>query len=81
MSDSQMIHEALLDWRGIDPGDECQECAGAGVIPYSSTSTWRGGVGGMTVTSDVCNKCWGSGNRHRPWPSHRLFKRADMEQA
>lgn len=50
----------MLEWRGIDPGDECKNCGGAGVTTYGSTATWRGGVGGQTITTGVCDKCWGS---------------------
>lgn len=64
-------HENLLDWRGIDLEDACGGCAGAGIKVYGSTATWRGGIGGRALTSDVCNECWGSGNKHKPWPSHR----------
>lgn len=53
----------LLNWRGIE--DPCEMCGGSGVRLYGSTSTWRGGIGGQMVTSDVCDACWGSGDRFR----------------
>ena len=62
--------EYLLQWRGIEPGEECPQCSGSGYRVYGSTATWRGGVGGQTMTADVCDKCWGSG-RLQAWPSHR----------
>ena len=61
---------AALEWRGIEQGNECRECCGAGVLTYGGTSTWRGGVGGQMLTQDVCNKCWGSGDRTKPWHRH-----------
>ena len=57
--------------RGVDT--PCKECAGLGVKTYGSTATWRGGIGGQSLTSGVCDKCWGSGDEHRKWPSHRLL--------
>lgn len=55
----------------VDEGDCCLDCAGSGYKTYGSTSTWRGGAGGATLTSDVCNKCWGSGSGSKPWPRHQ----------
>lgn len=26
------------------------------------------------ITSDVCDRCWGSGDEKRRWPSHRLLR-------
>jgi hypothetical protein len=69
------IYKMFLEWRGIDPdfGMVCSSCSGSGVKSYGSTSTWRGGIGGQMITTDVCDKCWGSGNAHCAWPSHRLI--------
>ena len=58
-----------LEQRGVDA--PCIACDGFGVRMYGSTATWRGGVGGQTMTQDVCDKCWGSGDANRIWPSHR----------
>ena len=70
----QEVFNDILSCRGIDAPDlACEECAGLGVKSYSDTSTWRGGVGGQAFTPDVCDRCWGSGQKHRPWPSHRRF--------
>lgn len=60
-----------LSWRGLEPGEECPECDGSGVLTYGSTATWRGGIGGAMMTTDVCDKCWGSGNKQKPWPNRR----------
>ncbi len=52
-----------LEWRGVET--PCVRCHGSGTIAYGSTSTWRGGVGGQAITTDVCNLCWGTGDSHR----------------
>jgi hypothetical protein len=57
----------ILSMRGIDCGHECTECMGMGVKVYGSTATWHGGIGGQAMTSGICDKCWGSGDRNRPW--------------
>ncbi len=63
-----------LEWRGIDEGCECAECTGSGVKLYGDTSTWQRGIGGQAMTMDVCDHCWGSGDKDRPWPSRRTAK-------
>ncbi len=67
------MHYDMLLWRGITPDFDkvCRSCSGAGIKVYGSTSTWRGGIGGQMMTSDVCDKCWGSGKEEKPWLSHR----------
>ncbi len=65
--------QIVLDMRGVET--PCDECGGLGVKTYDSTATWRGGVGGQALTNDVCDKCWGSGDKHRPWPSHRSLQK------
>jgi len=51
--------------------DACAECGGWGCREYSSTALWRGGFGGQAITLGACDRCWGSGDKHRPWLSHR----------
>lgn len=66
----QTCHEMAMQMRCIrHPEDECPECRGYGVRLYSSTALWRKGIGGQAITPGVCNKCWGSGDKHRPWPN------------
>lgn len=73
----QSLHAAMmLEWRDVEHGCECLACGGAGVKSYPSTSTWRGGIGGQAFTTDVCDKCWGSGDRNNAWPSHRALVEA-----
>lgn len=63
MSDEDTEHRMRLRWRGVD--DPCLKCEGRGVRWYGSTSTWRGGMGAAMITWDVCDVCWGSGDRYR----------------
>lgn len=64
--------ERFREWRGLDIGETCSRCDGAGRKCYPDTSTWHGGAGGQMITYDVCNKCWGSGDEKRPWKSWRV---------
>lgn len=57
------FRERALEWRAVE--DPCDSCGGSGVKTYGSTSTWRGGVGGQMVTTDVCDACWGRGDKVR----------------
>lgn len=61
-------------FRAIDREDRCEGCNGSGTQVYGSTATWCGGIGGAAMTEDVCDKCWGSGKKHRPWPSWKLYR-------
>lgn len=45
----------------------CPACDGAGRRAYPNTATWRrGGLSGQAFRTDVCDKCWGSGEAERP---------------
>lgn len=66
--------EDALAWREIPEDECCSTCHGRGSRLYGSTSTWRGGMGGASVTLDVCDTCWGSGNRVRPWTDLRKLR-------
>ena len=62
----ELLRTRFLHWRGIQhPEDACRTCGGAGQRMYGSTATWRGGMGGAMMTTDVCDQCWGSGDRFR----------------
>jgi hypothetical protein len=67
----------FLEWRGIDVeyggAAVCKDCQGSGVKAYGGTSTWRGGMCGQMITSDVCDKCWGSGNTNDKGADLRKF--------
>ena len=63
----------------IDEGVCCPDCGGSGYKSYGSTATWHGGAGGQIMTTAVCDKCWGSGDATRPWPSHREYERMKRE--
>lgn len=71
-SSDDFLHRALA-WRGVE-SEACQSCAGAGARLYSSTSTWRGGMGGQMFTRDVCDQCWGSGAAAQPWLNLRTLR-------
>lgn len=45
--------------------DACAVCRGTGVRMYASGATWRGGMGTTCHAPDVCDACWGSGDRYR----------------
>lgn len=49
--------------RGVDT--VCTKCHGFGVRTYGDTTTWRGGIGGQSITRDVCDHCWGTGDEHK----------------
>jgi hypothetical protein len=53
----------MLRLRGVD--DPCETCRGLGVHWYGNTSTWEHGVGGSSITIDVCDVCWGTGDKYR----------------
>lgn len=53
----------FLRLRGVET--PCPRCQGLGTKTYGSTSTWRGGMGGSTMTKDVCDECWGSGDMYQ----------------
>ena len=61
-------YQRFLQWRDIEV--PCKRCRGAGVRTYPSTSGARGGPGGCECVTDVCNRCWGSGDDNRHWPAH-----------
>jgi len=59
----QRALDEMIRSRGVE--DPCRRCRGVGVVMYGSTATWRGGMGGCAMTKDVCDACWGSGDRYR----------------
>lgn len=67
--------DAALSWRGLDRETCCRTCGGTGSRAYPSTALWRGGIGGQSFTTGVCDACWGSGDRCQPWTDLRLLER------
>ena len=67
-------YQRFLQWRQVPEDDVCPTCYGSGVSLYSSTSTWRGGIGGQAMTIDICDSCWGSGRKSRHWMDLRTLK-------
>lgn len=52
-----------LRWRHVE--DPCETCGGAGVRMYGNGATWRGGMSAAACAVDVCDVCWGTGDRFR----------------
>lgn len=76
-------HTRMLAWRGIDVamGDVvCGRCGGAGTRTYGSTATWHGGIGGQTITTDICDRCWGSGVENKPWLNLRVLSLSKIRE-
>ena len=63
MSISDEEKRARLDWRYVH--DPCLICDGSGVRTYSAFATWQGGLSGGDSRPDVCDACWGTGDRFR----------------
>lgn len=59
----------FLEWREVEV--PCEGCGGTGKRQYGSTSTWRGGFGGQAMAVDICDRCWGSGDKTRPFRNLR----------
>lgn len=72
METSKERHEYMLMLRGIE--DPCKACSGSGVKAYSNTTTWAGGIGGQMITSDICDKCWGTGDAYRKGVNLRVLR-------
>lgn len=77
MTDAE-LRQRMLDWRGVD--DPCLQCDGSGRQVYGSTATWRGGMGGATMTADVCSTCWGSGDRYRHGANLRMLRSEESKR-
>ena len=43
----------------------CKKCGGTGEYSYPDTATWHRGLGGQSITEDVCDKCWGTGRNDK----------------
>lgn len=76
MVDNEEFRKWMLRHRHVQ--DPCSNCRGFGTRPYASGATWRGGMGTASITWDVCDTCWGSGDTSRPWVN--LRKLEDEEQ-
>lgn len=77
--DADDINDRFLEWRGVETA--CKDCGGAGRKAYGGTSTWRGGIGGQAITSDVCDLCWGTGDANRKGADLRKLTRTDAALA
>ena len=65
-------HKWMLHARGIET--PCSYCRGFGTMTYGSTATWHGGMGGASMTKDVCYNCWGSGDENDHWTDLRKLR-------
>ena len=63
MSTIDEAFDRVLRSRGVR--DACEVCHGLGTRLYGSGSTWRGGMGTASMEYDVCDVCWGSGDKFR----------------
>jgi hypothetical protein len=69
----------FLDWRGIEKQEDiCTKCQGGGKVAYG---TWAGGAGGQTMAATVCDKCWGSGDKTKPFPDWRKIYTTEARKA
>lgn len=58
----------------------CTVCHGRGRREYPDTSTWRGGgYAGQAITTDICDKCWGTGDEGRPGTDLRAMVQRHRE--
>lgn len=73
MSDTNTTYSRFLHWRGVE--EPCDTCSGSGVRAYANTATWHGGMGGASITHDVCDQCWGTGDKHRKGVDLRAMER------
>lgn len=67
-----VVSDDRLRWRHVE--DPCETCDGAGVQRYGNSSTWRSGMGAAATTVDVCDTCWGTGDRWRRGIDLRAFR-------
>lgn len=71
-ADREEAWRDMCDLRGVET--PCPKCQGYGVRAYGSTATWRGGIGGQSITNGVCDACWGSGDANRQWANLRKLE-------
>lgn len=61
---------SALEAQRVGPGFEyerCRRCQGTGMFLYADSSTWRHlRLTRRLQTQDVCDRCWGSGDRANP---------------
>lgn len=72
------LRERCLQWRHVRT--PCARCEGSGVLGYANGATWRGGAGGASITYDVCNLCWGSGDSTRPFENRKAREKSIRDE-
>ena len=78
MTTAKEHYRWFLDKQGIE--NPCPKCQGFGRRAYASTATWHGGMGGASITTDVCDACWGSGDADRAWTDLRKLRNTERER-
>jgi hypothetical protein len=74
------VGERFLHWRGVER--PCGRCGGTGSRSYANSTGWRGGAGGQSITTDICDGCWGTGDADDKGVDLRKLERgmADMSR-
>lgn len=72
MNTREQYLSEFIRLRGV--WNKCECCHGFGARLYSTTATWRGGIGGQAFTYDVCDHCWGSGDEDNRWEDLRELR-------
>ena len=71
----------MLAWRGLTTENACPGCSGSGTKVYSGTATfWHKGIQGRIMTRDLCDQCWGTGNKHQPGLDPRAVSMGQEER-
>jgi len=70
MTEEAKYRKWMLEDRNVV--NPCPACGGSGWKSYADTSTWHHDAGGQMLTSDVCDKCWGSGDVDNPWVNWKI---------
>jgi len=65
------ILKIFLEWRNIET--PCEKCGGSGVTTYNNTSTYMHSIGGCTITTDICDRCWGTGDKNKKGINLRTY--------
>ena len=64
----------------LDISKPCPRCGGRGKRVYRNTSAWHYGAGGNMATTDICDACWGSGDKDHPGINLRVLEKILTEE-
>jgi hypothetical protein len=76
LEEAQRFVALAHHWLGV----ACEKCGGVGGRSYASTATWRGGIGGQAITTDVCDSCWGTGRTDQTGPDLRRLSHLEKSK-